>query len=68
MRESIFAVEYTNSFKKDYKRIVKRGYNILMLREVVAQLSKGFPLGEDKRDHALSGNWSGYRQCHVAPD
>ncbi len=39
-----------------------------MLREVVAQLSKGFPLGEDKRDHALSGNWSGYRQCHVAPD
>ena len=39
-----------------------------MLREVVVQLSKGFPLGEDKRDHALSGNWSGYRQCHIAPD
>ena len=39
-----------------------------MLREVVAQLSKGFSLGEDKRDHALSGNWSGYRECHVAPD
>ena len=39
-----------------------------MLHEVVSQLANGYALSEDKRDHFLTGNWSGYRECHIAPD
>ena len=31
-------------------------------------LSRGEPLPEKNKDHTLSGNWSGYRECHIQPD
>lgn len=55
-------------FKKDLKLAIRRGYNISLLTEVVDKLSKGEPLPEKNKDHLLSGNYSGCRECHITPD
>ena len=63
-----YLVKYTTQFKKDYKLIKKRHYNVDLLKEVVAKLANGEPLPEKHKDPSLSGNWSGHRECHISPD
>ncbi|MCD8190191.1 MAG: type II toxin-antitoxin system YafQ family toxin [Clostridiales bacterium] len=55
-------------FRKDYKTAVKRGYNMKLLERVVDQLAAGQPLDAKHRDHVLSGNYNGVRECHITPD
>ncbi|MFR6333840.1 MAG: type II toxin-antitoxin system YafQ family toxin [Eisenbergiella sp.] len=55
----------STKFKKDLKLIIKRGYNISLLDAVVELLANGEPLSEKYRDHALSGNFAGCRECHI---
>ncbi len=61
-------VRYLNKFKKDYKAIIKRGYNPLLLQEVVNILCSGQPLPPKYKEHYLSGNYEGHRECHITPD
>ena len=61
-------VKWTNSFKKDYKRAIKRHLKIEKLDAVIAQLASGATLDEKHRDHALSGVFEGLRECHIEPD
>ena len=61
-------IKFLNSFKKDYKRIVKRGYDIALLENVIRMLADGETLPAKYRDHTLTGNYSGFRECHIAPD
>ncbi len=68
MRPSKYSVKLTNQFKRDYKLAMKRGLKIELLDEVVALLAMGEPLPERNRDHALTGNWIGHRECHIQPD
>lgn len=58
----------TNRFKKDLKTVIKRGYDVTLLDNVVGMLSSGTKLSAKYKDHSLSGNWSGYRECHITPD
>lgn len=58
----------TTKFKKDVRQAAKRGKDIDLLEWVIDQLADDIPLPEAYRDHALSGNWKGYRECHVTPD
>lgn len=58
----------TGRFKKDLKTIIKRGYNIQLMQDVVSMLAAGSSLPEKNKDHSLSGNWSGHRECHITPD
>ena len=60
-------IKFLNSFKKDYKRIVKRGYNIALLENVIRMLADGETLPAKYRDHTLTGNYSGFRECHIIP-
>ena len=62
------AIFQTSQFKKDFKRIKKRGKDINKLKEVVSAIANCEALQERHRDHALSGNWSGSRDCHIEPD
>lgn len=55
-------------FKKSLKLAQKRGLDISLLESVVEDLLNGFPLNEKYRDHALKGNWNGFRECHIQPD
>lgn len=63
-----YTLYVTNSFKRDYKRIVRRGCDVSLLEAVVDTLLTGQKLPEKNKDHALSGNWKGYRECHILPD
>ena len=58
----------TATFRKDYKRIKKRGYDISLLETVLEQLLSEKKLEEKYRDHALIGNYFGFRECHILPD
>jgi mRNA interferase YafQ len=62
------AIFQTSQFKKDFKRIKKRGNDLNKLKEVVSAIANSEALQERHRDHALSGNWSGSRDCHIEPD
>ena len=56
------------SFKKDYKRLKKRHYNLDTLAAVIDLLATGNPLPEKYKDHILIGDYAGCRECHIAPD
>lgn len=58
----------SNQFKKDLRLARKRGCNIEHLRDVVNILACGQKLDSKYRDHGLTGNYNGFRECHVAPD
>jgi len=58
----------TAQFRKDYKLAKKRGLKMEALAETVTLLAKGEALPEKYRDHSLSGNWIGHRECHILPD
>jgi mRNA interferase YafQ len=61
-------IERSAKFKKDVRLAVKQGKDIELLEWVVDQLADDIPLPEKHRDHALSGNWKGHRECHITPD
>lgn len=61
-------VFYSNQFKKDYKKAVKRHCDVDELFKVIELLRAQQPLPLEKHDHALTGNYSGFRECHVHPD
>ena len=63
-----YTVKFTTQFKKDYKAAVKRGYGIELSDEIISKLANGEALAEKHRDHNLTGNWSGFRECHILPD
>ena len=60
--------ELSNQFKRDYRLLVRRGYDIAKLDEVVALLLRQTPLEMRHRDHPLKGKWNSYRGCHIADD
>ena len=64
----MYEVKFTTAFKKSYKRMMKRGLDISLLDEVVDQLRQGKTLDDKYRDHGLTGNFAGFRECHIKPD
>lgn len=58
----------THRFQKDYKIAFKRGKNLDKLKAVILQLANGEQLSEQLRDHGLTGEWKGFRECHIEPD
>jgi mRNA interferase YafQ len=58
----------TSRFKEDLKRQIKRGKDLGKLKEVVGWLVEGEPLPTKNQDHALTGNWISWRDCHLEPD
>jgi mRNA interferase YafQ len=61
-------LRYTASFKKDYKRLQKRGYDMAKLRQVLEHLVSGETHEEQYKNHPLRGSYAGARDCHVEPD
>lgn len=68
MKKSKYTIKFTSQFKKDFKLAMRRGLKIELLEEVIASLAMGETLPVKNRDHALIGNWIGYRECHILPD
>ncbi|MGN1114364.1 MAG: type II toxin-antitoxin system YafQ family toxin [Oscillospiraceae bacterium] len=64
----MYKVKFTHAFKKSYKLMKKRGLDVSLLDEVVDTLRQGKNLAEKYRDHELSGDYKGFRECHIKPD
>ena len=61
-------VRTTSRFKKDLKKVERQGREMAKLGHVIDKLKDGLPLEPHYRDHALTGNYVGHKECHLAPD
>lgn len=64
----MLTIKYETTFKKDFKRIVRRGYDIRLLENVIELLANEQALPEKYRDHSLIGDYADCRECHITPD
>jgi len=60
--------DFTRQFKKDYKLAIKRSWNISLGDAIISDLMNEIPLDEKHKDHPLTGNHLGCRECHIKPD
>ncbi len=64
----MYQIRRTTQFKKDVKRVLKRGKELEQLLTVVQNLAEGEPLDSVYFDHPLKGQYHGKRDCHMEPD
>ena len=63
-----YEIKFTSQFKKDLKLAKRQGKDVDELFKVVEKLSLGKQLDAKYKDHSLSGDFKGCRECHVTPD
>lgn len=63
-----YEIRITNQFKKDLKLAKKQGKNLEKLYFVIENLANGETLELKYRDHGLTGNYKGCRECHIESD
>ncbi len=61
-------IRQSTKFRRDIKRLQRQNVDLSRLQQVIESLVLQHPLDERLRDHALIGNWKGYRECHIQPD
>ena len=64
----MYKIRPSVKFQKDVKRMQKRGYDLSLLTEILKLLADGKPLPPKNKDHNLTGNYTGCRECHITPD
>ena len=64
----MLTIKRTTKFKKEFKIAIHRGCDMKVFEYVVRELANERKLDEKFRDHALTGNFAGFRECHLAPD
>lgn len=63
-----YKIKFTSRFKKDLKLAKKQGKDIEKLFDIIEKIANGDSLDEQFRDHPLTGNYKGVRECHIEPD
>ncbi len=63
-----YEIVTSNQFRKDLKLAAKRGYDINKIKNVIEKLANGETLEAKYRDHLLTGDYGGFRECHIQPD
>lgn len=58
-------IELTTNFAKNWKALRKKHYDYEKLNTVIELLATTTELPGKYKDHALYGNWQGYRECHI---
>lgn len=61
-------IRQSTKFRRDVKRLLRQGVDLSKLQVIIVTLVAQQPLDERFRDHALVGDWKGFRECHVQPD
>ena len=64
----MYSIKVTSKFKKDYKRLKKRGYNLQLLHDLIELLAAGKQLDAQHNDHQLQGKMKDFRECHITSD
>ena len=64
----MYSCNFSNTFKKDYKKAIKRGLNMSLFETVYAILEEIGELPPKYKAHPLTGNWGGCIDAHIQPD
>lgn len=64
----MYNIEYTGSFKRDYKLAIKRGYKEPLIQNIIILLANGTPLSAKNKTHKLTGDYKDCWECHIQPD
>ncbi|MCB1659883.1 MAG: type II toxin-antitoxin system YafQ family toxin [Pseudomonadales bacterium] len=65
----MYDLDYSTQFKKDFKKITKMPISdIIEVGNIISILQRGEKLEQKHVDHSLTGNWAGFRDCHIKPD
>ena len=64
----MYKIEFTHQYLKDIKLARKRHLDESKLNNIIQLLSQGKPLPRQNKDHALTGQYTGFRECHIQPD
>lgn len=63
-----YEIRPTSKFQKDLKRVQRRGYDLSLITAIIKKLANGETLPPKNKDHYLSGDYEGCRECHITPD
>lgn len=63
-----YKIVMSSRFTKDLKLIARRGYDLNKIKFVISELANGNKLDSKYKDHQLTGDYSGKRECHILPD
>jgi len=65
----MYEIHFSKRFRKDHKKLLRSGsYDDAVLMFIIQELSEGRKLNQKYRDHDLTGNMVGYRECHLSSD
>lgn len=64
----MYKVKITNTFKRSYKLMKKRGLDISLLDKVIDDIRQGKEFDIKYRNHELKGKFKGFYECHIQPD
>ena len=64
----IRTINQTSRFRKEYRKAMRRGYDPALFEFVLNKIINEHQLPEKYRDHALTGKYSGFRECHIQQD
>lgn len=64
----VLDIRQTTAFGRDLKRLKRQQKSLIELFTVIELLAKHESLDKKYRDHTLTSNWQGYRECHIRPD
>lgn len=64
----MYEIQVSSKFKRDVKRCNRQQKDMNKFKAVSLLLEAGDPLPDHNKDHVLTGNWQGYRECHIEPD
>jgi len=64
----MFQINFTSKFKRDFKAISKRKYDLDLLKQIISQLTETGTVPEKYSPHKLKGKYSDNWECHIQPD
>ena len=64
----MYETRLSTKFRRDIRRCKRQRKEMQLFKDIDALLTSGKPLPNKNRDHNLTGNWNGHRECHLEPD
>lgn len=64
----MYEIKRSTQFKRDVRRSIKQHKLMTKFKAIHELLMSGMSIPETNKDHILSGNWNGHRECHIEPD